>query len=144
MSKETNKIILIGFGNEFRGDDGIGPKLLDLIECDVKKIKTQEITFDLIEDIKDFNTVIFIDASIEGEPIKFDKVKRTPKLSPFTHILSLEELLIWAESLNKKRYDFYLLSIRGYNFDFSEHLSDKARLNLKKGRDFLLKFIKKP
>lgn len=143
MSKETKKVILVGFGNEYRRDDGLGIKLLDLIEDEkIEKIKVQELSYSVIDDIKDFDIVIFIDASLEGDDISFKKIEKKETFSPLTHHLTPEELLIWAEFINKKSYDFYLLSIRGYNFDFGENLSEKAKINLEKGVNFLKNFLK--
>ncbi|HOC52580.1 MAG TPA: hydrogenase maturation protease [Caldisericia bacterium] len=142
MLKEINKTVLVGFGNEYRKDDGLGIKLLDLIDEKISKIKIQELSIDILDDIKDFETVIFVDAALEGEDINFRKIEKEPKFSPLTHHLSPEELLIWAENINKKNYEFYLLSIRGYDFDFGEELSEEGGKNLLKAKDFLLKFLK--
>lgn len=142
MLKEINKTVLVGFGNEYRKDDGLGIKLLDLIDEKISKIKIQELSIDILDDIKDFETVIFVDAALEGEDINFRKIEKEPKFSPLTHHLSPEELLIWAENINKKNYEFYLLSIRGYDFDFGEELSKEGGKNLLKAKDFLLKFLK--
>ncbi|HPB33960.1 MAG TPA: hydrogenase maturation protease, partial [Caldisericia bacterium] len=129
MLKEINKTVLVGFGNEYRKDDGLGIKLLDLIDEKISKIKIQELSIDILDDIKDFETVIFVDAALEGEDINFRKIEKEPKFSPLTHHLSPEELLIWAENINKKNYEFYLLSIRGYDFDFGEELSEEGGKN---------------
>ena len=142
MSKEINKTVLVGFGNEYRKDDGLGIRLLDLIDEKISKIKIQELSIDILDDIKDFETVIFVDAALEGEDINLRKIEKEPKFSPLTHHLSPEELLIWAENINKKNYEFYLLSIRGYDFDFGEELSEEGKKNLLKAKDFLLKFLK--
>lgn len=141
MLKENKKIVLVGFGNEFRRDDGLGIKLLYLIDEKIPKIKIQELSVDLIDEIKNFEIVIFIDASIEGENINFRKIEKEKKFSFLTHHMSPEELLIWAENINKKNYEFYLLSIKGYDFDFGEGLSDKANENLLKAKDFLQNFL---
>lgn len=127
MLKETNKTVLVGFGNEYRKDDGLGIRLLDLIDEKISKIKIQELSIDILDDIKDFETVIFVDAALEGEDINLRKIEKEPKFSPLTHHLSPEELLIWAENINKKNYEFYLLSIRGYDFDFGEEPSEEGK-----------------
>lgn len=143
MLKETKRVILVGFGNEFRRDDSLGIRLLDLIEdVRVEKIKVQELSYSIIDEIKDFDIVIFIDASIEGNDINFKKIEKKEKFSPLTHHIPPEELLIWAEFINKKKYDFYVLSIRGYDFDFGEELSENAKKNLQKGVIFLKNFLK--
>lgn len=142
MQKEIKKVILVGFGNEFRSDDGLGIKLLDLLEDDrINKLKVEELTFDLVEELKDFDIVIFVDAAIEGDDINFKKIEKTSKFSPLTHHMSPEELLIWCEEINKKSYEFYLLSIRGYDFDFGEEISQDGKKNLIKAKEFLLSFL---
>lgn len=135
------KILLIGFGNEYRRDDGLGIKLLDLIDNNVEKMKVQELTFDISEILKDYDIVIFIDASIEGDEISFRKISGEKAFSPLTHHTSCEELLIWTKTLYGKTPEFYLLSLRGYDFDFGEELSKKAEENLQKGLEFLKGFL---
>lgn len=142
MLKETKKVLLVGFGNEYRRDDGLGIRLLDLIDDEIQKIKIQELSIDILDDIENFEVVIFVDAALEGEDINFRKIEKEPKFSPLTHHLSPEELLIWAENINKKSYEFYLLSIRGYDFDFGEEISKEGERNLLKAKDFLSNFLK--
>lgn len=135
------KILLIGFGNPYRRDDGLGIKLLDLINYDVEKMKVQELTFDMAEIVKDYDVVIFVDASLEGNEISFRKIQEEPTFSPLTHHTPCEELLSWTRVLYGKTPQFYLLSIRGYDFDFGEELSDKARENLEKALEFIKGFL---
>ena len=142
MLKEIKKVLLVGFGNEYRRDDGLGIRLLDLVDDEIQKIKIQELSIDILDDIKNFEVVIFVDAALEGEDINFRKIEKEPKFSPLTHHLSPEELLIWAENINKKNYEFYLLSIRGYDFDFGEEISKEGERNLLKAKDFLSNFLK--
>lgn len=134
------KVLLIGFGNEYRRDDGLGIKLLDLVE-NIEKIKVQELTFDMAEILKDYDVVIFVDASIEGDEFSFRKISEESTFSPLTHHTSCEELLIWTKTLYGKCPDIYLLSIKGYDFDFGEELSEKAKENLEKGVEFLRGFL---
>lgn len=135
------KILLVGFGNPYRRDDGLGIKLLDLIEHNVEKIKVQELTFDMAEIFKDYDMVIFIDASLEGDEVVFRRIKEESTFSPLTHHTPCEELLSWTRLLYGKTPEFYLLSIRGYDFDFGEELSEKAKENLKKAKEFLKSFL---
>ncbi|MGB4645680.1 MAG: hydrogenase maturation protease [Dictyoglomaceae bacterium] len=135
------KIILVGFGNEYRRDDGLGIKLLDYFE-NIQKIKVQELAFDLAENLKDYDIVIFSDAAIEGDDVAFRKIEKEEKFSPLTHHMTCEELLIWISTLYHKEPEFYLLSMKGYDFDFGEEFSEKARENLEKGVKTLEEFLK--
>lgn len=135
------KLLIVGFGNEFRRDDGLGIKLLDQINENVDKLKVQELSIDLVDILKEYDIVLFVDASIEGGPISFKKIEKEEKFSPLTHHLTCEELLFWIDALYKRSPEFYLLSIRGYDFDFGEELSEKARENLDLAKKFVQNFI---
>jgi len=135
------KILLVGFGNPYRRDDGLGIKLLDLINYNVEKMKVQELSFDMAEILKDYDMVIFVDASLEGDEISFRKIQEESTFSPLTHHTPCEELLSWTRVLYGKTPEFYLLSIRGYDFDFGEELSDKAKENLEKALEFIKGFL---
>lgn len=134
------KVLLVGFGNEYRRDDGLGIKLLDLVD-NIEKIKVQELTFDMAEILKNYDIVVFVDASIEGDEISFRKITEEITFSPLTHHTSCEELLIWTKTLYGKAPEFYLLSIKGYDFDFGEELSEKAKENLEKAFEFIKGFL---
>ncbi len=138
---ETKKLLLVGFGNEFRKDDGLGIKLLDYLP-NVPQMKVQELSFEMAELVKDYDIVIFVDASIEGDDLSFKKIEPEPRFSPLTHHLSPEELLLWTRSLYQKASEFYLLSIRGYDFDFGEGLSEEAEENLAKAVSYLKEYLK--
>lgn len=141
MLRKEIKIILVGFGNVYRKDDGLGITLLDSIPEDIHKLKIPEISIDLAEVIKDFDVVIFIDAAINGERFTFKKLSSNSSNSPLSHHMSCEELLIWTRVLYQTEPEAYLLSIKGYDFDFGKELSEEGKRNLEEASTYIRKFI---
>jgi hydrogenase maturation protease len=104
MKKENKKILILGMGNDILTDDGIGIKLTKVLQ---EKYSDPNIVYDtlsiggleIIEYIKDFRTVIIIDAiktlnGIPGTVYQFipDDFKETSHLSNIHDISFLTSL----------------------------------------------------
>jgi hydrogenase maturation protease len=139
--REKTKFLLIAYGNEYRADDGIGQFILQKIGINVDKKYINELTLDLVEDIKDYENVVFIDASIEGDPVNLRKIEPENKTSPLSHHLPPERILYFVNLLYKKNPQIYLLSVRGYDFDFKNEISPRAIENAMKGIEKLKSLI---
>ncbi|MDD3375432.1 MAG: hydrogenase maturation protease [Candidatus Omnitrophica bacterium] len=139
-----SKVLLIGYGNPGRLDDGLGPALAEAIE----KLDLPDVTVDsdyqlTVEDaaaVAEHDVVIFADAAVDGqEPFFFQKIKPKSDVSFTTHSIEPEAVLALAHDLFQSKAEAYALGIRGYEFnDFGEKLSDKAQNNLLDA----IKFIK--
>lgn len=138
------RVLLIGFGNPGRGDDGLGPALVESLESSPPKglelIGDYQLTIDLAYDIAPFETVVFADADRSGPaPFSLRTVAPEPPRSFTSHSQTPEGVLYTARALFGARSRGYLLGIRGYRFDsFSEVLSPDARSNLNASREFLI------
>jgi len=142
------KILLIGFGNPGRQDDGLGTSVVERIE----KKKLQDIdvevayqlnvehAYDLIE----YERVIFIDAGQKTpEPFEFYPVTMEANSISFsTHSVSPQTILYLAKELFKKEIEAHVLVIRGYEFDeIREGLTPMAEENAQKTEEFLTKLL---
>lgn len=135
-------VTVLGYGNPGRQDDGLGPALIEMLEKkQISAVKTQS-GFQLnIEDaytIDEGDTVVFVDASINGnEPYEFYELKPSSEIRFTTHSISPESVLALCNDLFNSKRRAYMLSIRGYHWEFQEGLSDKARKNLDEAFEFL-------
>jgi hydrogenase maturation protease len=138
------KILLFGYGNIDRQDDGVAWHILRGVAEHYHVIlpvfpeeTTSEITEYLTcsyalqltpesaEWVSQFEKVIFIDAhtgSVE-EPLHVENLDANFQTSPFTHHLTPQTCLALAESLYGKAPAAMLISVRGYEFGFSQQLS---------------------
>jgi hydrogenase maturation protease len=144
------KILLIGYGNPGRLDDGLGPALAEAVDRLGLPGLTVDSDYQLtVEDaavIAEHDMVIFADASINGqEPFFFDEITPRPALSFSSHSVEPDAVLAMASDLFGAHTKGYALGIRGYHFDeFGEELSEKALENLAKAIEFIASFLKKP
>jgi hydrogenase maturation protease len=137
-----NKIIIYGFGNPGRQDDGLGPAIISrLEEKNIPDIKT-ECNYQLnIEDallISEFKIAIFVDASVNcEEPFSYYEIEQADEITFTTHSMSPQSVLALCNDLYNKNIKSYVLEIRGYEWEMAEGLSPKAQENFEKAYGFL-------
>lgn len=143
MSRITGKVLLIGYGNPGRLDDGLGPAVAEMaLKMNLPDL-TVEQNYQLnVEDaqtVAGFDAVIFADASVEGdEPFTFRKVEPKATVHFSTHQMEPEGVLALAGELFGAKTQGFVLAVRGYEFnEFGERLSGKAAGNLEKAAGFL-------
>lgn len=130
-------MLLIGFGNPGRLDDGLGPRLAEMLE----PLNLPNLTVDsdyqlIVEDAAEvarYDVVIFADAAVAGaEPFWIKRIHPdAAHLSFSSHSVSPQGVISLAKELFQAEPDAYILGIRGYDFnEFEEKLSPKAGKNL--------------
>jgi len=144
------KVLLIGFGNPGRLDDGLGPALAERLEKANLPGLTVDANYQLtVEDadaVSKHDVVIFVDASVNGpEPFSFYKIQpQTEDMSFSTHSIEPESVLGMAHEMFDAKTKGYVLGIRGYEFnEFGQELSSDATINLELAIKFILSTIQK-
>jgi len=141
--RNMKKILLIGYGNPARGDDGLGPAIAEEVEEFAIDGLTVDADYQLtVEDaasVADHEAVIFVDASVSGdEPFSFTRVNPRRQESFTSHSVSPEGVLGLAEELFQAKGEAYMLAVRGYCFNmFDEEMTAKALENKSKAVQFL-------
>jgi hydrogenase maturation protease len=130
-------ILIIGYGNPGRLDDGLGPAFAEKIQTLELPSVTVESNYQLnVEDadlISRYDVVVFADASVNAaEPFDFQPLEKSlPMVGFSSHSISTGSLLGLAEELFGATPRAYTMAIRGYDFnEFGEIISAKALLNL--------------
>jgi hydrogenase maturation protease len=110
----TKKVLVAGVGNRLMGDDGFGPRVIDLLSSaslpdnvEARDIGTAGVT--IATDLSGYDLVVFLDSvDIEGKPGQLQKselmveddVGDIAELSRFTlHEVGLEGLLKFAKAI---------------------------------------------
>ncbi len=138
-----NTVLLIGYGNPGRLDDGLGPALAFKLEALSMQGLSVEADYQLVvehaHEIAKYDAVIFADSTVEGDaPYFFREIHPTPKEAFTSHSFSPETILFFAKTIFNARAKGYILGMRGYEFDrFGEYLSDKAKQNLDAAFEFI-------
>lgn len=140
------RVLVLGYGNPGREDDGLGPAAAAEIEHlgrkNVSVVSNYQLAIEDVVDIAAADLVWFIDASTTG-PAPFEIHRLSPSLDiTFTsHLVKPEVLLALAKQYYGRSPEAYLMAIRGYNFEFFERLSDRGRDNLRQALSSLLPMI---
>lgn len=135
MAGPSRRILVLGYGNPGRQDDGLGPLAAGAIAAWRLPGVTVETNYLLnIEDAADVaehDLVLFIDAAAAG-PGPFELRRAVPAVSTaFTsHIVPPETILAISEQCYGRAAEGWALAIRGYEFELIEELTEPARRNL--------------
>ena len=147
--KAVRRLLLIGYGNPGRLDDGLGPALAAQVEKlgipGLTVDSDYQLTVEHAADVAKCDAVIFADADVSGpEPFGFREIRPTQATPGFSsHALEPEDVLALAHTMFGARTRGFALGIRGYRFnDFGEALSDEARRNLGAAVTFVEKTIR--
>jgi hydrogenase maturation protease len=138
------KTLIIGYGNPDRQDDGVAWHVLqaiaasfgfspdankdtDLIQIneDLDLMYLLQLVPELSERLSQYKKVCFVDAHTGDIPDEVRSIEIYPQFhrSPFTHHLTPESLLEICLTIYKSNPKALLVSVRGYEFDFSNELS---------------------
>jgi hydrogenase maturation protease len=144
MTAHRRDVLVIGYGNPGRLDDGLGPALAaELARLDLPGVHVDadyQLTVEDAADVAGHEVVVFADADAAGpEPFSFRRVEPRGGLGFTSHGLEPAGVLALARDLFNADATGYILGIRGYEFDaFGERLSRGARANLAAAVEFLL------
>lgn len=141
---QAGDVLLIGYGNPGRMDDGLGPALADAVE----KLNLPGVAVDTdyqltVEDaalVAQYDTVIFLDAAVEGEiPFSYSPIEPRVEASFSTHSIDPRAVVGLAHDLFGAKTKGYILGVRGYRFnDFGQGISALAINNLNVALKFLV------
>ena len=144
-------VLVFGYGNLSRGDDALGPLIIEYIE--------QNSYFDGLEVITDFQLqiehaldletrqlVLFVDASVACEQA-FSFVQLVPEQdrSYTTHAMSPSSILsVYQQVVHKQPPPSFLLSIQALDFELGTGLSEQACANLVAAKNFVQLLLDRP
>jgi hydrogenase maturation protease len=139
----VRRILVIGFGNPGRRDDGLGPALAARIAERLPPGVTAESAYQLeIEDAAlaaEHDDVVFVDAARSGRtPFDMQPVEPLTHHHFTTHSLAPSSVLGIARDVLGAQVRGHLLAVRGEEFDvFEESLSPSGERNLEAALSFL-------
>ena len=134
------RILIYGYGNPGRFDDGLGIRLAEDLEAWIRKNKIDRVDCDTnyqlnIEDaelISKYDLVLFADASEEDiRDVSITRVSPSDSKIEFTmHAVSPAFVLDLCNQIYGKTPDTWLIHIKGEDWQFKEGLSRVAEKNL--------------
>ena len=147
----SRPILIYGYGNPGRQDDGLGPALVEQLEAWAQAEKRSGVAFDSnhqlnAEDalaVAECRAVVFVDATKETKaPFEFLKLAPQKKISFSTHAMSPESVLALAAELYDAHPPAWMLAIRGYKWAPNESPTSAALANLAAACAYLQEWLK--
>ena len=140
-------MLLIGYGNPGRGDDGLGPAFSEgMAARDLPGLEVDtdyQLGAEHALAISGHELVIFVDAEMGGsEAYSFRQIAPGAPEVLGSHSLVPETVLALCETLYGVRPTAFVLGISGYEYgEVKEGLSDKAAANLEAAESFFLEWL---
>jgi hydrogenase maturation protease len=124
------RLLVIGYGNSLRGDDGAGRAAAERVErllaCDaVSVLSVHQLTPELAEPISRAGRVVFVDACVETAPgtVTWRRLEARPSALAINHSASAESLLAMAGQLYGRVPEAFMVGIGAARLDAVEGLS---------------------
>jgi len=148
MNHPTAPVLIFAYGNSSRGDDALGPAMFDLLEkhrasnnaCDDFELLVEyQLQIEHAIDLEHRKCVLFVDASTScAPPYEFCKLKPEQDDSYTTHAMSPASVLSVYQKINDREPPpSYLITIRGYEFDLGQTITEQAMINLRQAYEFV-------
>jgi len=141
----SKRVLLIGYGNPGRCDDGIGPALaarLNALEIPGVRIESAyQLNVEDAATVAEYDVAVFADACLCAPPpyVLRTLEPRRGTIEFSTHTQAPEGVLGLAHDVFGARTRGFALGVRGYDFhDFGEKLSTEAEENLEAALSFLV------
>ncbi len=134
------RILAFALGNAFRADDGTGLALargLEALVPGLEVVEAAELRPEHAEAVAGAAGVLFLDASVAGEPGEIQAVLLVPRAAraALLHALTPEEILGLARALHGRAPPAGLVTVAGREFAFGEGLSAEVEAALPLARE---------
>lgn len=149
-------VLIIGYGNPDREDDGVAwhilqgiarrlgrPALnvdtggLDQLGQPVDLLFVLQLTPELAELMADYDYICFVDAHTGDYPedLRLTSIDAQFQTSPFTHHMTPQTCLMLADTLYGHKPQAIVVSVKGHRFGFSQMLSTQTALYAEEAAD---------
>lgn len=130
-------VMVIGYGNTLRGDDGLGwvaaERLAEILPPSVSVLQRHQLGIEMVEDIADIDHLVLIDVTASEAPgtITCRQLMATREAyGMLEHHVHPEVLLTTCLALHGRMPEATLFTVGADSFDFSEELSPPVQAAL--------------
>lgn len=123
--------LVLGYGNELRGDDGAGPfvaREVDALSLPGVRVRvSQQLAPELAEEIANAGRVLFVDAAIHSRRVVCAEVFPAPNGNVIEHCNSPAAMLALAQAVFGHAPPAFLVTVPATNLNFSLELSAETQ-----------------
>ena len=151
----SGRLVILACGNPSRGDDALGPLLLDRIaafpaasvNCAVPELITDfQLQVEHAADLDGAGLVLFVDASVAAAPpFQLSRLQPVGEVGYTTHALSPSTVLaVFRQVYGYDAPPSFQLAVRGERFELGEPLSADAAGNLEAAVELMGRLLADP
>jgi len=137
--------LVIGYGNELCGDDGVGPTVARAISVwgrpDVQTLAVHQLTPELAQPISQARQVIFVDASVQSTGSTVRPLTPCLEDSALGHASNPGWLLALAEAVFEQAPPAWLIAVPVVDFEFGQPLSVTALAGVRSALDEIERLV---
>ena len=140
-------VLLFGYGNPGRGDDALGPLLVEAIEkkgyTQVECLSDMQLQIEHVTDLAQRTQIVFVDADTScDDSYEYSSINAEKDESYSSHSMTPSALLYAYRTVyGEEASATFLLRIRGYNFALGSPLSKQAETNLDSAQGFISRLL---
>jgi hydrogenase maturation protease len=144
------RVVVLGWGNTARGDDGLGPLLLAEIErlglAHVVTVEDFQLQLEHALDLDGADLALFVDASVAAPaPFAFYETQARAGLGHSSHAMAPEAVLdVHVRVMGRTPPPAFVLGMRGERFELGEALGASARAHLAAAAAFVAQLLESP
>jgi hydrogenase maturation protease len=136
-------VLVIGYGNELRRDDGVGPHVARIVEAwrlpGVAAVAVHQLTPELGAGMAGAGEVLFVDAGVDAIGLRVLPVHPEIRPAVLGHVGSPAGLLALTAALYDRQPMAWLIRVPVADSDFGENLSATAVC----GADAALRYLRR-
>lgn len=132
LADPTRALLVIGYGNTLRGDDGVGPRVAEAVEAlhlpGVRTLVCQQLSPEHAAPIALADTVIFVDAAVDApDEVQFRRLEPGDTSQLMAHAADPRTMLALSRDVFGHVPQAWWLTIPAENMEFSEELTPAAQ-----------------
>lgn len=126
------RLLVVGYGNTLRGDDGVGPRVAEIIAGlhlpGVRTLICQQLSPEHAAPISRADTVIFVDAAVNAPPeVQFRRLEPDDTSQLMAHAANPRTMLALSRDVFGHVPQAWWLTIPAEKMEFGENLTTAAQ-----------------
>jgi len=145
-NRPEGPVLILGYGNTLRRDDGLGVALAEALAAEspagVEVRSCHQLTPELAEPVSRAAAVVFVDAALPGiGSVRLRRLRPMTAAAVGSHDCAPESILGLAGALYGRVPPAWLLALPGEDFGLGEGLSPRGAESLQKGLHRLRRWL---
>ena len=132
---KASRLLVIGYGNTLRGDDGVGPRVAEVVSSmglpGVRTLMCQQLSPEHADPISQADAFVFVDAAVDApKEVQLCPLEPNESSQLMAHAADPRTMLALARDVFGHAPRAWWLTIPAANLEFGETLSPLAQSGL--------------